>query len=183
MSAGELLRFVWCVSKLARCSDASLATTTPEGTRFPASSARFAAAARAWSISRSWNVFEPGAAHMSRTRWCGCTSSSKGGIIETASCLVIAPTSLARTRNSRSPRRFSLRFSPSLGTSICHAKPSGYQRRRLGGFISGLSLTMAGNSSSTSLCLVLSRNLPLMFTRNVSGSGARKDAIIASHSS
>jgi hypothetical protein len=126
---------------------------------------------------------DPGAAHMSRTLWCGFTSSSKGGIMETASCLVMAPTSLARTKNSRRPRSFSLFFKPSFGTSICHAKPSGYQRRHLGGFISGLSLTMAGNSSSTSLRLVLSRNLPLMFTRNVSGSGARKDAIIASHSS
>ena len=48
MSAGELLRLVWCVSRLARCRDASLATTTPVG-KLPSSRS----SARAWSISRS----------------------------------------------------------------------------------------------------------------------------------
>ena len=37
INAGELLRFVWCVKRFARCSDASFATTTPAGASAPVS--------------------------------------------------------------------------------------------------------------------------------------------------
>jgi hypothetical protein len=36
-------------------------------------------------------TFDPGAAHMSKTRWCGSTSRKSGGSIDTASWRVIFP--------------------------------------------------------------------------------------------
>ena len=36
-------------------------------------------------------TFDPGAAHISRTIWCGSTPRKSGGSIETASCRVIFP--------------------------------------------------------------------------------------------
>ena len=36
-------------------------------------------------------TFDPGAAHISRTIWCGSTPRKSGGSMETASCRVIFP--------------------------------------------------------------------------------------------
>jgi hypothetical protein len=53
-----------------------------------------------WSISRSWKVLEPGAAHMSSTTWSGLMLRKKAGIMETTSWRVMLPYSLARLTNS-----------------------------------------------------------------------------------
>ena len=46
-------------------------------------------------ISSNWAVFEPGAAHISKTMSSYLMSRSRGGIIETISCLVRRPESFA----------------------------------------------------------------------------------------
>ena len=121
---------------------------------------------------------------MSNTLCFGLTSRRSGGIMLTASCRVMAPTSFAWTMNACSCRRCSLFFSASFGMSTCHASLSGYHARHLGGFISApASARILGKSSDTSLRRTDSRYLPLMLMRKVSGRGSRKAAIMAFHSS
>ena len=43
---------------------------------------------------------DPGAAHMSRTRWWGSTSRKRGGTMDTASCRVMPPASFCSFMNS-----------------------------------------------------------------------------------
>jgi len=73
-------RFSWCVSRKARLLSASFATQSPL-LSLPSSC----------SASTIWAVLEPGAAHMSSTEWPHCTSSSSGGIMDTASWRLMLP--------------------------------------------------------------------------------------------
>mmetsp|Transcript_160 Transcript_160/g.660 ORF Transcript_160/g.660 Transcript_160/m.660 type:complete len:287 (+) Transcript_160:509-1369(+) len=115
-------RFVWWMSRWQRCTLTSLATTMPVGSPSPA-----------WSFSRSWKVLEPGAAHMSSTLWCGWTSSSRGGIMDTASCRVMVPTSFSRLMYSCSSANCGRRRSWWRLRLTCHARPPGYQGSARGG--------------------------------------------------
>ena len=90
---GELTRLVWCVSRLHRFMSTSLAMTKPLGMAVLSPS-------EPCSISRSWNVFEPGAAHMSSTTCDGSMSRKNAGIMDTTSWRVMEPYSFARLTNS-----------------------------------------------------------------------------------
>mmetsp|Transcript_14176 Transcript_14176/g.38983 ORF Transcript_14176/g.38983 Transcript_14176/m.38983 type:complete len:231 (-) Transcript_14176:413-1105(-) len=102
---GELARLVWCVRRLHRLRSTSLAMTNPVGI-FSFSSPR-----DPWSISSSWNVLLPGAAHMSSTLWSGVMLRKNAGIMDTVSCRVMEPYSLARLTKSWMDSRKSRRLS------------------------------------------------------------------------
>ena len=88
---------------------------------------------------------------MSNTLCFGLTSRRSGGIMLTASCRVMAPTSFAWTMNACSCRRCSLFFSASFGMSTCHASLSGYHARHLGLYLGAARRLILGKSSDTSL--------------------------------
>mmetsp|Transcript_8936 Transcript_8936/g.28395 ORF Transcript_8936/g.28395 Transcript_8936/m.28395 type:complete len:236 (+) Transcript_8936:1689-2396(+) len=88
--SGEFSRLAWCTSRWHRLYSASLAITIPP----------HVASSEPAEHSRSCCVFEPGAAHMSRTRWPGRTSSTSGGTIETSSCRLMLPSSTSCVKNS-----------------------------------------------------------------------------------
>ena len=124
-----------------------------------------------------WIARAPLASAVSRAGACG--------IIETSSCLVSAPVSPALFKNACNLKiaSESLCFNDALcDTSICQLMRFGYHATAFGGFIPR-SRDSAGNTSPSSLRIVAPTNLPLAFTRNVSGNGSRKRAIIARKSS
>mmetsp|Transcript_5588 Transcript_5588/g.19970 ORF Transcript_5588/g.19970 Transcript_5588/m.19970 type:complete len:251 (+) Transcript_5588:1876-2628(+) len=84
-------------------------------------------ASRACSSSTSCDVFDPGAAHMSSTRWCDCTSSSSAGTIDTVSCRQMSPLPTYLTRNWCSGLSEGCLRMSSRAHGIWKASPSGYQ--------------------------------------------------------
>lgn len=67
-----------------------------------------------------------------RTLWWGCTSSSSGGIMETASCLVMAPASFSRIMSSWTCLRMGSFRNCARLNAMCHPSLSGYQDNGLG---------------------------------------------------
>lgn len=56
------------------------------------------------------------------TLWCGCTSMSRGGIIETASCLVMAPASFSAMTNLCTCMCRAVRATPSVALDLLSCK-------------------------------------------------------------
>merc|ERR1719433_2670282 len=77
-------------------------------------------------------VFDPGAAHISRTLWCGLTLSTLGGIMETVSCREMLPDSVSDTRKLCSLKYASTRRISFRVRLICQAILSGYHSKHLG---------------------------------------------------
>lgn len=77
----------------ARCDSAAPRCATNSANEGARAAALAGTAERCRSV-RICAVFEPGAAHMSTTRWCGCTSRKRGGSMLTASWRLTAPCSM-----------------------------------------------------------------------------------------
>mmetsp|Transcript_31227 Transcript_31227/g.99591 ORF Transcript_31227/g.99591 Transcript_31227/m.99591 type:complete len:242 (-) Transcript_31227:201-926(-) len=175
---GEHMRLVWWTRRWQRCASASLATTIPEGSLYMLPW---------WSISRSWNVLEPGAAHMSSTVLSGLTSRKNGGTMDTVSWRVMVPVVFSRLMNSKISFRMGTVRSCLREKFMCHASSSGYH-----GIGRGFS-TVSPSSSIVSpwnfekkSVFILSRTcaayFPLPLMRKVVGRGVRRIAMNSFHS-
>ena len=127
---GDGRRCAWCTSMCARLVSESLATTAPMGI---GSNASGEAVSGEWIASISCAVLEPGAAHMSSTKWCGFTSRNSGGSIDTASCREMLPTSVSCTSSCWKRLNSGDLRSTFLRTSRCQPRPSGYHSSWRGG--------------------------------------------------
>lgn len=140
-----------------------------------------------WSISKSWQVLLPGAAHISSTLWWLWTSKSKGGTIDTASCLEMLPISVSCVKKClkclvNDDNLMDLRLA-----SKWYAKPSGYHFIARGASIANLPpisylpMSELQNSSSMYVWIMLVK-LVFRVIRKVVGNSLYKMSENSSHS-